>query len=182
MWQLLESLQTCQPFLEDSFSCQPSRPKEIWVAPFHTAGVENADRYHSVYHIRSDDPQRDHISLPGDRIPQDPATYSDRNMKMFWGQTVLHLACSYWSLIGWTPSVLLFAVMQLTPQLKATSSQCVVKDLTYSRPFLNSWKVFLYISVRARSQKQQLILENWKNNWLWNFYFRTCRARGVWED
>lgn len=37
--------------------------KKIWVAPFHTAGVENADRYHSVYQFRSDDPWRDRISL-----------------------------------------------------------------------------------------------------------------------
>lgn len=72
LWQLHESLQTCQPAQEDSFSCPLSHPRKIWVAPFHTAGVENADGYLSVYPIRSDDPpQRGHISQPGDRNPQD---------------------------------------------------------------------------------------------------------------
>lgn len=36
----------------------PSGWQNIWVAPFHTAGVENADRYLSVYPIRSDDPHQ----------------------------------------------------------------------------------------------------------------------------
>lgn len=65
----LRSPQTCQPFLEDSFSCQPPRPtgRKSGGAPFHTAGVENADRSLSVYPNRSDNPQRGQISQPGDR-------------------------------------------------------------------------------------------------------------------
>lgn len=61
----------------------PLEKKKIWVAPFHTAGVENADRYHSVYQFRSDDPCRDRISPAGDRIPAGPAALSDGNAKMF---------------------------------------------------------------------------------------------------
>lgn len=63
LWQFRESLQTRQPFLEDSFSCQLSRPtgSRIRVAPFHTAGVENADSHHYRSHqIWWADPQRPH--------------------------------------------------------------------------------------------------------------------------
>ncbi len=54
------------------FLFMPAFPSEkIWVAPFHTAGVENADSYLLVDPVRFDEPLRGHISQPGDRIPQD---------------------------------------------------------------------------------------------------------------
>lgn len=41
-----------------------------------------------------DDPQRDRIAPVGDRFPQDPATYSERDIKMLRGQKAVTLEAS----------------------------------------------------------------------------------------
>lgn len=58
LWQLRESPADMSA-VPRGFLFMPAFPSDwqkIWVAPFHTSGVEKADNYLSVYAIRSDDP------------------------------------------------------------------------------------------------------------------------------
>lgn len=149
----VKSPQTCQPFLEDSFSCQLPRPTGR-VAPFHTAGVENADRYLSVRPVRSNDPPQGSRFTTGKWDPSRPTTTSDYN-----AENVLRAkssginasGVSWWSLTGWTPSALLFSV----EQLKARESSA---DLTHNRPILRPWSAFwCFCPCRATSTAASLI-------------------------
>lgn len=115
----------------------PSGWRKIRVAPFHTAAVENADRYpsvcisHQIWWPQQRPCRHDLLTFHNQVIPPDHViqqllqpqilTWKCSIAKTFSFKCVTSLweACSWWSLIGWTPSVVLFTVTQFTPQLKA---------------------------------------------------------------
>lgn len=119
--QLRERPPTCQPFLEDSFSCQPfhlkkKKTKNVGSSVSHSWSGKCWRMPHGASRKVWWPPRRDRISPPGDGFPQDPATYS-RIVAWKWSEVIKF--GSRWSLVGWTPSVLLFAEAQLTPWFHA---------------------------------------------------------------
>lgn len=95
LWQLHVSLQRCQPFLTDSFSCQPSHlKKSVWL---HFTQLEWKTLTDTTLYIpwclmTPPPPGRSHYTSRWQVTPRSSNLFKD--IKMFWGQKVVTLEAS----------------------------------------------------------------------------------------
>lgn len=150
-WQCRERLPTCQPFLEDSFSCQPPHLKRRKKKKNVGSSVS-----HSWSGKRWQIPlcaSRQVWWTPGEIAFRHQVTASLKIRRLIhmvaWKWSEVIKFCSRWSLIGWTPSVLLFAEVQLIPWLNTLIS-CVVEIRHKADLFLAHGSFFFSLLVDAK--------------------------------